>query len=117
MKLDTHLLESDRESSVSGDADQDRFLDEINQNIEKEEATGPAVHERMVVNVGKAWQTVHEKRDRESKFDDIAKKFPQPENTKFTVIPKVNPKIWSVLPEKEPKMDAWMQRMQACSKQ
>ena len=52
------------------------FLDEINQKIGKEEATGPAIHEAMVVNVRKVWETVREKKDWESKFDEIAKIFP-----------------------------------------
>ena len=31
------------------------------------------------------------KRDWETKFDEIAKNFPLPENTMYMVIPKVNP--------------------------
>ena len=62
LKLDTHLFELDHESGVSGDDDQEKFLDDINKNIGKEEATGPAIHKKMVVNVRKAWDAVHEKR-------------------------------------------------------
>ena len=49
LKLDTHLFESDHKSGVSRHDDQDRFMDERNQNIGQEEATGFAINKKMVI--------------------------------------------------------------------
>ena len=51
----------------------------------------------MAVDAKKAWTIVHEKRNWETKFRDLAKMSPQPESPKLMVIPKDNPEGWSVL--------------------
>lgn len=78
---------------------------------EKDDAFGPSVNPAVALRMQKILEATINK----EALEKIKQKLPTPDNCQFLSVPKVNPELWSQLPQKSKLFDARMQHTQQLS--